>query len=244
METMKRTMWVASLAVLTGLFVAVGMSGAADPKAEQRNTDVANIALAMKLADLGRQADSPEALIGAAKILAKVKDLTELTGVKPVEEPAPKDLDSLAKKAPKAGPVIKTDGDVNGIDFTEQIKKLVDHAKSMSKDDKALTAYIENLKLDIPRGTVGGPRTTNHTIDVGKSQTFTFRWVGGQQARVVVSGDGNTLLHVHRTSDQFLEGSFQGKNVELYWSPAKDNDFTVRVTNTTGKPVHYSLFVN
>jgi hypothetical protein len=241
---MKRTMWMVSLALLAGLFVAIGLSGAADIKADQRNTDVANICLAMKLADLGRQADSPEALVGAAKILAKVKDLTELTGVKPVEEAAPKDLDSLAKKAPKAGPVIKPDADAKGIDFSEQVKKLIEEAKSMSKDDKALAAYIDSLKLDSPRGTVGGPRTTNHTIDVGKSQTFTFRWVGGQQARVVVSGDGNTLLHVHRSSDGFLEGSFQGKNVELYWNPTKDNDFTVRVTNTTGKPVHYSLFVN
>src|SRR5262249_36202265 len=136
-----------------GLFVAAGLCGADDPKAEQRTNDMINIYQALKLADLGRQADSPEALIGAARILARVKDLTELTGVKPVEEAAPKDLDSLAKKAPKAGPVIKTDAEVKGIDFTEQIKKLIDDAKSMSKDDKALAAYIDSLKLDIPRGT-------------------------------------------------------------------------------------------
>jgi hypothetical protein len=234
------------LALLAGSLLAVGLSWAADPKddkAAQRDTDVANIGLAMKLADLGRQADSPEALIGAAKILAKVKDLTEMKEVKPVEEPAPKTEADL-KKAPKAGPVIKRDGEVKGTDFSEQIKKMIEEAKSMAKDDKALASYIDSLKLEGSRGTVGGPRTTEHTVDVGKSETFTFRWLGGQQARVVVTGNGNTLVHVHRTSDGFLEGGFQGKNVELYWTPVKDNDFTVRVTNTTGKPVHYSLFVN
>jgi hypothetical protein len=243
---MMRRMKMVGLALLAGSFLAVGLSWAADAKddkAAQRDTDVANIGLAMKLADLGRQADSPEALIGAAKILAKVKDLSEMKDVKPVEEPAPKTEADL-KKAPKPGPVIKRDGDVKGTDFSEQIKKMIEEAKGMAKDDKALTSYIDSLKLEGSRGTVGGPRTTEHTVDVGKSETFTFRWLGGQQARVVVTGNGNTLVHVHRTPDGFLEGGFQGKNVELYWTPAKDNDFTVRITNTTGKPVKYSLFVN
>jgi hypothetical protein len=241
-------MGMVGLTLLAGSVLAVGLTWAADPKdakaddkAVQRDNDVANIHLAMQLSEVGHKAESPEALIGAARILAKIKDLTEVTGVKGVEE---KDVDT--KKAPKTGTAIKRVGEegVKGIDFSEQIKKLVTDAKDMAKDDKGLTAYIDSLKLDATRGGVGGPRTFNDGVDVGKSRSYTIKFRGGEQARVVCTSDNNVLVQVHRSSDQFLEGSFQGKNVELFWNPAKENDFTVRVTNTTGKPAKFSLFVN
>jgi hypothetical protein len=243
MVTMMRRLWMVSLALLAGTCLTVGLCWAADKDEKpDPNTDLANIGLAMKLADLGRQAGSPEALAGAARMLSEVKTVVkELKDVKPVEEAAPKEAD-LAK-APKAGPVIKGDSKTQDIGLTKQIKELKDEAKAMTKD-KNLKEFIDSIP-DNTRGTEGGPRTLpEKTVDVGKSHTFTFRWKGGEQARVVVTSDRNVLLHVHRTSDQHLEGAFQGKSVELYWTPGKDNDFTVRVTNTSGSPAKYSLFVN
>ena len=59
--------------VLTGVGL-VAVASAADPKEEaaKRALDMNNIALGLKLADLGRQAGSPEVLVGAAKLLNSV----------------------------------------------------------------------------------------------------------------------------------------------------------------------------
>jgi hypothetical protein len=233
-------MWVVVLPLLAGSLLAAGLTWAADSKDDKAdaNNDLANIALAMKLADLGRQAGSAEALAGAARLLSEVKTVVkELKDVKGVEE---KDVDP--KKAPKAGTAITPDSKAEQVGLAKQITELKDEATSMTKDQN-LTAYIKSIP-EKTRGAVGGPRTLNDGLDVGKSKTYTFRWKGGEQARVVTTSDNNVLVQVHRSSDQFLEGSFQGKNVELFWTPAKENDFTVRVTNTTGKPARFSLFVN
>jgi hypothetical protein len=235
------------LVLLAGSCVAVGLSWAADPKTDQVD-EMAAIGQAMKLIELGRQADSPEALIGAAKILAKCQ-FTEMKDVKPIEEDK---VDT--KKAPKPGPAIQPPKDVKPSNFTKQIGELLQEAKEMAKDhkDDKLLAYIDTVpkegkKLDTTEGqraSVGGPKTLNEGLDVGKSKTYTFTWKANEQARVVSTSDRNVLVQVHRTRDQFLEGAFQGKSVELFWTPTKQEDFTVRITNTTGAPVKYSLFVN
>jgi hypothetical protein len=238
---MMRRMRMVGLALLAVSLVAAGLSWAADAKDAKADEDIANIGLAMKLADLGRQAGSAEALAGAARMLSDVKTVVkELKDVKPVEEPTPKEAD--LKKAPKPGEVIKPETKSEAVGLTKQIQDLKDEAKAMTKD-KNLLAFIDSIPTG-SRGTTEGPRTTNHTVAVGQSETYTFRWLGGQEARVVVTGSGNVLVHVHRSKDGFLEGEFQGSNVELHWTPKKQDDFTVRITNTTGKPVKYSLFVN
>jgi hypothetical protein len=235
-------LWVVGLFLAAGLGLAVGLAGAADKKeapgddrGAKNEQDVANIAIAYKLADLGRQAESPEALIAAAKILNSIHEVQALDNV----EPATSD----ASKPPKPGePIPDKPEKAKAADFSAEVKKLLDEAKDMTKDDKVL-AVINSVKITPTKGAIGGPRRIVKYLKGGTNHVYTIRYAGGVQARVVVSCPVSVSLQVYRP-DGSLIGEFNGKNEEIYWNPKNDNDFTIRVVNLTGTGADYTLTTN
>jgi hypothetical protein len=236
---MTRRLWVAGLFLTAGLCLAVGLAGAADKKEASKGDDaakneqaVANIAIANKLADLGRKADSPEALIAAAKILNGISE------VKAVEDVEPATSDP--SKPPEPGKPLK--GTEKAADFSAEVTKLLDEAKDMTKDAKVL-AVIDSVKVEKTRGAVGGPRRIVKLLKGGANHVYTIRYAGGVQARAVVSCPVNVSLQVYGPGGSLI-GQFNGKSEEIYWNPKNDNDFTIRVVNLTGTGAEYTLTTN
>jgi hypothetical protein len=235
---MKRNSWAAALAFVAGLCLVASVPAADPPKpdAAKKDQDTANIALAFKLADLGRQAGSPEALVGAAKLLNSVEAVTQVEGVKPVAGPESKD-------PPKPGKVTENPKQT-ATDFSKEVKGLLDEAKALAKDDKNLMAVIDAVKVNTGKGAIGGPQRMVETVDPHGAQTWTIRFAGAQQARVAVDSAGERLkLEVFYMNGNKI-GEFDGRSSEIYWTPNVDKDFMVRVTNLGGKKTAYTLITN
>jgi hypothetical protein len=239
---MTRRLWITGLFLAAGLCLAVGLAGAADKKEASKGDDaakneqaVANIAIAYKLADLGRKADSPEALIAAAKILNNIHEVQDIKNV----EPATSD----PSMPPKPGePIPEKPDKANSADFSADVKKLLEEAKDMTKDEKVL-AVIDSVKITPTRGAIGGPRRIVKLLKGGANHVYTIRYAGGVQARAVVSCPVNVSLQVYGPGGSLI-GQFNGKSEEIYWNPKNDNDFTIRVVNLTGTGAEYTLTTN
>jgi hypothetical protein len=198
----RQRVWLLGLGLMLALGAAAVLCQADEPKkdadkkdltAEERDRALADIALAYRLADAGRKAGSPEALLGAAKILSKLGGkeigLVELEGVKPVK------VKRGDKDKPKVGEPIKEEG--KAVSFEAEIKALKEDARKLNnpKDDN-LAALID--KVDVKaRGSLGGPKWLRGEITGDWANYYYFTFRGGEPARVLVRAkDGTVTLWV------------------------------------------------
>src|SRR5262245_39919581 len=137
---MKCRTWLMVLALVTGLGV-VAVAGAEPPKDEaaKRALDMGNMALGFKLADLGRQAGSPEALVAAAKLLNSVSDIQVAEDVKPA-------VGTAKEKAKPGDPVDESKAKAG--DFSKEVEDLLKEARVLAKDDKTVLALIDSVKTN------------------------------------------------------------------------------------------------
>src|SRR5262249_53196469 len=128
---MTRHTWAAGLAFVAGLFLLASVPAADPPKPDAAKTAqaMADMAIALKLADLGRQAGSPEALIAAAKLLNNVSGAGLRCG-KDVEPVAGKAMtrEDLEKNPPRPGTPVD-ESKTEPMDFSKDVKALLDDAK-------------------------------------------------------------------------------------------------------------------
>jgi hypothetical protein len=279
----RQRVWLLGLGLVLALGAATVLCQADEPKkdagkkdltAEDMDRALEEIALAYRLADAGRKAGSPEALLGAAKLLSKLngKDigLVKLEGVKPV---------TLKRGAlPKAGQPVKEEGGTP-TDFEAEIKKLKDTARTLNRPrDEVLAALIDKVPEKRPpgeRGSLKGPKWMGpFTIPPSpsdyyqKSWTFTFR--GGEPARVLVRNLSHTSLNLSvcrqiYPDDTALTGEEADKfmrerpdlvqeitgtgDLEVRWRPQETGKFFITVSNMEdeeqgGKEAQLELFKN
>jgi hypothetical protein len=187
--------WLLGLGLILAVSAATVLCQAGEPKkdpdkknltAEETDRALADIALAYRLADAGRKAGSPEALLGAARILSKLNGkeigLVKLEGVKPVKGK------STDEKKAKAGEPIKEDGG-KPTRFVAEIQKLKADARKLNNPrDELLADLIDNVKEEV-RGSLGGPKwmgpfSLSPPNENQHSFTFTFR--ANEPARILV----------------------------------------------------------
>jgi hypothetical protein len=267
----RQRVYLLGLGLMLSLGAATVLCQADEPKkdadkkdlsAEDTDRALEEIALAYRLADAGRKAGSPEALLGAAKILSKLNGkeigLVKLEGVKPLTV-KPGD-----KKKPKAGEPIKEDGG-QPTSFAADIKKLKADARKLNNPrDEALAALIDKVNEDV-RGSLGGPKWMGpFTLqpaghDDYKSVSFRFR--ANQPARILVRNKSGSNLNLHI----YATGAYDGANVsdvceidgtsDLEWKwrakyvdgQGRDGDwlhFDVDVENRGDTAAEFELFKN
>jgi hypothetical protein len=237
-------MWILGLYLAASLGLATVLCQAADPKkapeqtAAERDDTVANLALAFELADVGRRASSPEALVAAAKILSKIEGVTNVEGAKPTTGKTDPDA------KPKAGDPVKGEGKTG--DFAADIKELLETARKFntSKDPK-VTALIDSVATG-GRGARGGPKMVNGNLVSGTSDSWTFKFNGGEQARVVITNPNNVKMSLAVFGPRGDKiGEFTGRStIELFWTPQADNNFVIKVSNIGNATTAYRLVTN
>jgi hypothetical protein len=235
--------WLLGLGLVLALGAAAVLCQADEPKkdadtkgltAEDKDKALEEIALAYQIADAGRKAGSPEALLGAAKLLSRLNGkeigLVKLEGVKPVTV-KPGD-----KKKLQTGEPIKEDGG-KPTHFVDEIKKLKADARKLNNPrDELLADLIDKVPEEMPegvkrRGSLGGPKwmgpfTLQATNLPGEGATkgFAFKFRGNQPARVLVRNKSRSKL--------FMQ-IFAGEDAEGNYYPGKD----LRIRDGDGIPV-------
>jgi hypothetical protein len=243
-----RHVWVLGLALAAGLCALTALCQADDAKkdekkpgemtAEQKDEALANIAAAFEMADAGRRAGSPEALVGAARILSRVEGIVKLEGVKPVTGKAD------AKEKAKGGEPIKEEG--KAASFSDEIKSLLEDARKLNVNkDPNLTALINSVP-EGSRGSARGPGSFNGGVAPGNQNNYTFRFIGGAPARVVLTSNNGVPLQLEVYNDDgvYIGGGTNRGTSECDWTPQYTRNFTIYVTNRGARFANYTVFKN
>jgi hypothetical protein len=194
--------------------------------------DAANIALAYRLADYGRQHKSPLELVTAASILRHIK---ALPGTEKATLVAPKDTE-----APQDDPVKESPS------LTEKAKSLLDEAKALVKaDDASLNELIDRVQKQTTRGSLGGPRSQSRVLRPGFAHNFGVNFIGGVPATVAVTGNGIALFTVEAyNTDGVLVAASTARYPSITWVPHFTRHFTIRVRNDGGPFSEYTMYHN
>jgi hypothetical protein len=250
--------WLLGLSLLLAVSAATALCQADEPKkdltAEEKDRALEEISLAYRIADAGRKAGSPEALLGAARLLSKLGGkeigLVKLEGVKP---PSGKMDD---KKKPTPGEPVKEDGGKPST-FTAEIQKLKEDAHKLNKPrDETLVALIDGVD-EKGRGSLGGPKWigpfTLGPIGYDNSKYFTFTFRANEPARVLVRNRSGFKLRLRvwesgedddgtrwQTSDP-LDGA---SNLEWRGRPDHTAKFAVEVSNWHTGNIEFDIFKN
>jgi hypothetical protein len=229
------------LAVLAAGEKAAGETPKEKEAAEASNA-AAQIALAQDLADRGRKAHSPLALLTAAEILGKI-DV-------PIKE-----LKDKPEVSGKAG----ADGEAPALlDRVDEAKLLVEDAKSMANrlvKDGAMTpeaaAAVKALAKDVvikeSRAAIGGVKRKNGWLAPGQSHTYRIDFDGWSMARVFAFSEGRSPLQLTVTNtNERVRGEDTGWNPSASWMPGERSGgvFIIRVTNVGDHGTPYRLVTN
>ena len=80
--------------------------------------------------------------------------------------------------------------------------KLIADATAYADGDENILGLIKGL--DDVRGRVGGETYHMDVVDAGLTDVYTMRFQGGEDATIILSGDGDTDLDRHRRLRRFL----------------------------------------
>jgi hypothetical protein len=243
----RQRVWLLGLSLVLPLAVAAVFCQADEPKkdadkkeltAEDTDRALEEIALAYRLADAGRKAGSPEALLGAAKILSRLNGkeigLVKLEGVKPLPLKGGDD-----KKKIKPGEPIKEDGG-KPTSFAAEIKKLKEDARKLNTPRNEKLAELIDAVDERGRGSFGGPKWMGpFTVKLSyPHQPFTFRFRANQPAHILVRNKSGVKLHLSivewddgpsgEVVDEIceIEGT---SNLEWRWTPTASHRFAVDI---------------
>lgn len=94
---------------------------------------------------------------------------------------------------------------------------------------------------------VGGPKSGTHVVDGNSTDTFTVVFRGGDCARVIVSGDGDTDLDLFVYDQSGNRVAFDDDDTDFCvasWVPRRTGRFTIRVVNRGGVYNRYTITTN
>lgn len=247
---MSRQRGVVLVLSLVAVWVTIALSWAEPDKgkkmtAEEQDRALADIAAAFEMADAGRRAGSPEALIGAARILMRAPAVTRGEGVKPITSKA-----DAEKPRGKEVTVVKEAGTAW---FDAEIRALLKKARELNKGDDHVDSLIEALALaqaerekDTKRGSIRGPASFDGSVEAGSMSTYTFRFVGNSPARIVLTNhDGVPLqLEIYNEAGVLIRSATRRGTIEVDWRPIMTRNFTVYVTNRGEAFANFTLYKN
>lgn len=235
---MSKHHWLSGLPLIVLSMLLAGASRPArgdEAKKEPPTTspaaqDVANVAMAYRLAEYGRKHKTPEMLVAAASILRHIKGTPG--DAKPKIE-APK-----GEEAPQ-------DEAVEATSLMEESKKLLAEAKKMARDDAVLTELIERVGKEKTRGSLGGPRTFARRLRPGFVHSWAVNFVGQQVASASVTGNGVAVFTLEAVNDTGrVVAVATGRYPSISWVPVATRHFSIRVRNDGGGVSAYTLYHN
>ena len=182
---------------------------------------VQQLHLSEQLAAYGRANKDPLSLIVAAQIRHQV-------GVKVVDR-KPAGVDSVAPAGGDAGAVVDA---------------LLDEAKALSKNDKAIVALAEDVKASATKGRVGGGIVTLGQITGRTIHDRTINFRANQAAEVAAVGTDSDDIML----EVFDEGGHlicrDSDPAYCRFTPAWTGAFSVKVHNNGSALAHYRLETN
>ena len=227
------------IAVLASVLMITGIGFAKDKANESTDKPVVSaeaqaaedLALAGEVAEYGRRADNPLALVVAAQIMkntpAKEEDRAKATEGKAAEESGQKSSE---------------------LDTPDS---LLAEAKAMAEEDRnslVVGLVDKESKIVAQRGRVGGAIRHVDTVRVGMTDVYQgVRFRGGREAVVGVIGDGDCDLDLFVYDEG---GNLIGSDTDLSdrcvvsWTPAWTGPFTIKVKNLGNVYAHYALVSN
>lgn len=252
---MKRNHWVfLILLVVSFCFLATAIfvpAGAKEVKKKESNIsieakakpnpvaeDVANLSLAHSLIQYGRKTNSPEALITAAGILAKVK--TSKIAAAPKQE----------KNQPE--PSGKVAARTEGVAPQNTPAALLAEAKKMSSNSPPVVALADQVAMAIGqqvtlRGAVGGPKSAAIRLPAYTSDVYTAEFYGGEIAKVAVVGDGYTDLDLYvydENGNLIVADTNYNDECLVTWVPRWTGKFLIKVRNRGSDYNDYVIMTN
>lgn len=130
------------------------------------------------------------------------------------------------------------------ISFDES--KLIADATTYADGDKTLLALIKDTEKST-RGRVGGPLRTSDRVLAGYTDTWTIRFRGGEQAYILVSGDGDTDLdlYVYDENGNLIDSDTdRSDDCIATFTPRWTGAFKVRIKNLGNVYNNYILVTN
>lgn len=256
--TIRRCQWfvlafaVAMFPVLLGPAVARDeprRAGASDKgsreKAEKNALIIQQLTLAHDLAEQGRKAKSPLALLSAADIYRKisdnptpVKDEPKVEVEKGIEEKKPEEVEKPLTPAEES--------DLLLADAKKMIKNLLKAKDITAEEAQALRTLADAIGAKGSRGAVGGPQERSGFLHPGHTHLYNIKFNGLTNEYARVFGNGRTMLRltVHNPGG-VLRGIDTGMNPGGNWvSERGGNVFTIRITNLGSTGTGYRLVTN
>ena len=182
--------------------------------------------LADAVADYGHEARNPMALIVAAEMMAQA-------GARDVEK---------AKTSEGKG----TAGD-KAAKPERDVASLLGEARALSGQNAALLAAIDRVAASESKGRSNGPGEVSERVLAGDTDVYTVRFNGGEEAAVLVVGDGDTDLdlYVYDENDNLVCDDADSTDTMLCeWTPRWTGDFTVKIKNLGSVYNAYEMVTN
>lgn len=202
-------------------------------------TAVAILGQASELVSYARDNESPTAMLAAVEMIRRVR-LTEdkaAFGTKVTE--------------PEAGATAGRKESTPASSFN--VAGLLAEAKGWANSDARLTALIDaELARSIPAssgtlGARGGAKYNKSRVEAKDTDRYTMTFVGGEIARVVVSGDGDTDLDLYIYDE---DGNLITKDDDytddciVQWTPKWTGKFTISIKNRGTVYNEYEIATN
>jgi hypothetical protein len=169
------------------------------------------LAAATSLVRYGDAAKDPLALIAAAKIMREVGS--------------------------SQGTVQRVDGqsgDAKNKPDSTSVDAILTRAKGMAQGRPDLIALADDVAKASSRGATAGPRTHRDTVRSRATDSYRITFRGGEPARVMVSGDGDSDLDlfVYDENGNLVCKDDDGTDQMICaWNPRWTGPFTIRIRN-------------
>ncbi len=147
--------------------------------------------------------------------------------------------------------IAESDGEVaEGTKQTKvsyDIDKLLADAVTFADGDEHLLAIIDGLKNGATRGATKDYATHYDRVEARTTDTYTIRFRGGEDACVIVSGDGDTDLdlYIYDENGNLIDSDTDNTDqCVAIWHPKWTGPFTIKIKNLGNVYNRYSLTVN
>ena len=222
--------------VVAGLFALASVSAPAAAKAKAPNVG------AKLSADKHPAAASVEAMHTAERLLrygyANKDPLALIAGAK-IKRAASAAEGQFERVSGKPG-ATKSKADAYSVEAA------LAEAKNLAAGRADLIALADDVASSGARGAVGGGKYTTTVVDNRAVDNFKVRFRGGEPARIVVSGDGDSDLdlYVYDENDNLVcSDDDSSDDMICGWTPSWTGTYTVRVKNR-GMANRYTLVTN
>lgn len=192
-------------------------------KATESAQAVQTVRTAEALARYGDAAKDPLALITAAKML--------------------KEAGASDSKAQR---VTGKDGEAKNKPDAYSADAVLQRARTLAAGRQDLIALADDVAKTSSRGGENGPGFKRTVVGSGGAHTYRVRFRGGELARVLVSGDGDSDLDLYiydENNNLICKDDDATDDMVCQWSPRWTGDFLIRVRNR-GVANEYRIYHN